>query len=148
MNVLRSVARAQVGEAYELEVNFTDLDGFVPAAGVGAVSLNVTVANSEAAGFVTVYACGTREAVSSVNFTAGQTVANAVMSPVSVAGSVCFYASAFTDIIVDINGWLPAGQAFTPVGPRRSRHTSSAPSRTPAAVTRSTWAMSSALSGE
>jgi hypothetical protein len=78
-------------------VHLTDLAGYVPASGVGAVSLNVTVANSEGTGFVTVYACGNREAVSSVNFTAAQTVANAVISPVSAAGTVCFYASAFTE---------------------------------------------------
>jgi hypothetical protein len=118
-DLLRSVAKAKVGGDHELEVKLTDLAGYVPATGVGAVSLNVTVANSDRPGFVTVYACGDREAVSSVNFTAGQTVANAVMSPVSDTGSVCFYASALTDIIVDINGWLPVGQAFTSIGPKR-----------------------------
>lgn len=118
-DLLRNVAKAKVGGAYELEVQLTDLAAYVPATGVGAVSLNVTVANSEGTGFVTVYACGNRESVSSVNFTVGQAVANAVMSPVSSTGTVCFYASAFTDIIVDINGWLPAGQAFSAIGPKR-----------------------------
>jgi hypothetical protein len=118
-SLLRTVAKTKVGGAYELEVHLTDLGGYVPATGVGAVSLNVTVTNPEASGFVTVYACGTREAVSSVNYVAGQTVANAVISPVSATGTVCFYSSAPTDIVVDINGWLPEGQAFTPVGPKR-----------------------------
>ena len=118
-SLLRTVPKAKVGGAYELEVHLTDLNGYVPATGVGAVSLNVTVTNPVASGFVTVYACGTRDAVSSVNFNAGQTVANAVISPVSATGTVCFYSSALTDIVVDINGWLPEGQAFTPVGPKR-----------------------------
>ncbi|MEO5840343.1 MAG: ice-binding family protein [Acidimicrobiales bacterium] len=117
--VLRSVPMAQIGRTLELAVQLTDLPGYVPANGVGAVSLNVTVTNPEAAGFLTVYACGVREAVSSVNFSIAQTVANAVITPVSSTGTVCFYASSLADIIVDINGWLPSGQAFTPIGPKR-----------------------------
>jgi hypothetical protein len=44
--------------------------------------------------------------VSSLNFAAGQTVANAVIAPVSSTGSVCFYSLVATDLIVDINGWF------------------------------------------
>ncbi len=118
-NALRTVTKARVGGATELEVQFTDLAGFLPATGVLGVSLNVTETNAEASGFITVYPCGLREAVSSVNFAAAQTVANAVIAPVSSTGSVCFYSSTPTDIVVDINGWFPAGQAFAPVGPKR-----------------------------
>ncbi|HUP76664.1 MAG TPA: ice-binding family protein [Acidimicrobiales bacterium] len=117
--VLRTVPRAQIGLTNELEVQLTDLPGYVPAIGVGAVSLNVTVTNPQDSGFLTVHACGEREAISSVNFTTALTVANAVITPVSPSGTACFYASSLADIIVDINGWLPTGQAFTAVGPKR-----------------------------
>ena len=45
------------------------------------------------AGFITVYPCGNAELVSSVNYSAGQTVSNAVIAPVSADGNVCFYSS-------------------------------------------------------
>jgi hypothetical protein len=70
--------------------------------------LNVTVDNTEGSGFVTVFPCGARPLVSSVNFIAGQTVANAVIAPVSNTGHVCFFASSATDLIVDVNGWFAA----------------------------------------
>ncbi len=118
-HALRVVAKQQVGGGHELNVKMTDLIGFVPATGVGAVSLNVTATGSTADGFITVYGCGTRELVSSVNFTAGGTVANAVIAPVSATGTVCFYANAPTDIVVDVNGWFALGSAFTSIGPKR-----------------------------
>ena len=105
---IRAVAKTKVGGANVLQVQLTDLPGVVPASGVGAVSLNVTATNPQAAGFVTVYTCGTRELVSSVNYAAGQTVANAVLSPVSATGAICFYASEPTDLVVDVNGWFVA----------------------------------------
>ena len=116
---LRAVTKQQVSDAYVLKVQMTDLAGYVPADGVSAVSLNVTSTRSSARGFITVYACGERETVSSVNFAAGVTVANAVITPVSADGTVCFYASTPTDIVVDMNGWYVAGEAFNAVGPKR-----------------------------
>jgi hypothetical protein len=118
-NALRTVAKQKVSGVNELQVQVTDLPGFVPASGVGAVSLNVTATNSDGDGFITVYPCGNRESVSSVNYSAGETVANAVIAPVSATGTVCFFSSAPTDIVADINGWFAAGQAFTAAGPKR-----------------------------
>ena len=76
------------------------------AGGVGAVSLNVTVVDPVAGGFVTVYPCGSRPVVSSLNFSAGQTVPNAVISTVSAGGEVCFYSSVDTNLVADVNGWF------------------------------------------
>ena len=78
----------------------------VPASGVIAVSLNVTATNPDGLGFLTVYACGPREAVSSLNYLTGQTVANAVITPISATGTICLFSLAPTDVIVDINGWF------------------------------------------
>jgi hypothetical protein len=117
---LRVVAKAKLGGPVELRVKVTDLPGYVPAAaGVGAVSLNVTVTGPADGGYVTVYPCGARPEASSLNFVAGQTVPNAVIAPVSPEGDVCFYSSAATDLIADVNGYFPAGGGFSGVTPLR-----------------------------
>jgi hypothetical protein len=105
-NTLRTVAKSKIGGGYILEIRITDLGNAVPASGVAAVSLNVTATNPEGDGFLTVYACGPREEVSSLNYVTGQTVANAVITPVSAAGTICLFSFAPTDAIVDINGWF------------------------------------------
>ena len=82
--------------------------GGVPYSGVTAVSLNVTVTGTEApdyGGYVTVYPCGSRPNASSLNFSNGQTVANAVISPVNVYGQVCFYVFGKAQLLVDVNGY-------------------------------------------
>ena len=91
-----------------ISVQLTDLPGVVPASGVAAVSLNLTATNGVADGFITAYPCGPRNEVSNLNFVPGQTVANAVIAPVSATGSVCFYVSQDVDLIADANGWFPA----------------------------------------
>jgi len=118
-NALRSVSKNQVGTFYELRVKMTGITGFVPKSGVGAVSLNVASTGSGAAGFITVYDCGKRETVANVNFLAGRTVGNSVITPVSSTGDVCFYASTSTDIIVELNGWFATGSGFNAVSPKR-----------------------------
>ena len=96
------------GNGTPLEFTVTG-NGGVPASGVGAVSLNVTVVDGEApneGGFVTVYPCGTRPDASSLNFVFGQTVPNAVIAPVSGQGKVCFYVYGKAHLIVDVNGYF------------------------------------------
>ena len=44
---------------------------------------------------------------SSVNYVAGQTVANAVVSKVGSGGRVCLFTSASTDLVVDVTGYYP-----------------------------------------
>ena len=104
---LVKVAKQQYGGDRVLTVRVAGVAG-MPATGVGAVSLNVTATNPVASGFVTVFPCGDRPLASSVNFTTGATVANAVVTPVSASGEVCFFANVDTDLIADVNGWLPA----------------------------------------
>ncbi len=95
--------RLAAGGVLELDVAAS---GVVPGSGVGAVSLNVTVTEPLAAGFVTVFPCGRVPGSSSVNFGPGQTVANAVVSPVSRDGKVCVFALSDVHVIVDINAWF------------------------------------------
>lgn len=93
--------------------------GGVPA-DASSVALNVTAVDARNPGFLTVYPCGTpRPNASSVNFTTGQTVANAVVSRVGVGGRVCIFTQAATDLIVDVNGWFGASSPFVSVVPAR-----------------------------
>ena len=76
----------------------------VPA-DAAAVVLNVTVTEPALAGFVTVYPCGVdRPNASSVNFVAGQTIANAVTAKVGTGGKVCLFTNVDTQLVVDVTG--------------------------------------------
>jgi 3,4-dihydroxy-2-butanone 4-phosphate synthase len=116
---LRTVSKQKISGATELRVKLTDLSGLVPASGVGAVSLNVTVTQPDGAGYVTVYPCGTKPNASSLNYTAGQTIPNAVIAPVSAQGEVCFFSTQPTHILADVNGWFASGSSFASVSPSR-----------------------------
>ena len=75
-----------------------------------------------------------------LNFTAGQTIPNAVIAPVSATGDVCFYVYGTAHLIADVSGYFPTGSGFSASparvfdtriggqGRRRRRH------RRPAAV--------------
>ncbi len=85
-----------------------------------AVVLTVTVTEPGAAGFVTVFPCGAAlPLASNVNFVAGATVANSVVSGVGVGGRVCVFTSAATHLVVDVNGYFPAVSSFVSLVPGR-----------------------------
>jgi hypothetical protein len=76
------------------------------ASDASAAILNVTVTEPVSAGFVTVYPCGlAMPTASSVNFAAGQTVANTVIATIGGDGKVCLYTSTATHLVVDVNGY-------------------------------------------
>jgi hypothetical protein len=71
--------------------------------------LNVTSTGSQAAGFLTVFPCGTpRPTASNVNYQAGVDRANTVITAIGAGGKVCVYTSSPTHIIADLNGTLNA----------------------------------------
>jgi hypothetical protein len=79
-------------------------------ADASAVVLNVTVTEPTAAGFVTIYPCGTAIPNSSnLNYTATATIANAVIAKLGPGGKICIYTNATTHLVTDINGYYPAG---------------------------------------
>jgi hypothetical protein len=109
------------GSGAPLEVAVRGRNG-IPISGVTAVSMNVTITNtvaSDAGGYVSVYPCGTRPNVSSLNFVTGKTIPNAVVTPLSATGTVCFYVYGQADIIVDINGNFESGLGYSPISPNR-----------------------------
>jgi hypothetical protein len=74
--------------------------------GIAAVSLNFAVVGPLAEGFLVSWPTGGAvPPVSNLNFTAGQTVANAAVVATSDTGSITVNVSAPTHLVVDINGY-------------------------------------------
>src|SRR5207253_235930 len=96
--------------------------GGVPAAGVGAVVLNVTVTQGSAPSYLTVFPSGqTRPNASNLNFVAGQDVPNLVVAKVGGDGRVVAYNNTGNvHVIFDVVGWFAASTtAFTSLAPAR-----------------------------
>jgi outer membrane protein assembly factor BamB len=94
--------------------------GGVPADGVSAVVLNVTVTQPTADSFLTLWPAGQAlPLVSNLNFVPGQTVPNLVVVKVGAGGQVDLYNLAgATDVVADVAGWFgPAGGAGSPYVP-------------------------------
>ena len=97
----------------------------VPAAGVTAVVLNVTVTAPTAAGVLAAYPEGSAAPASSnLNWSAGETIANQVIVPVGADGEVDLlnHSNGTTQVVADVSGYYTAGgtgQAFTAAGPAR-----------------------------
>jgi hypothetical protein len=78
--------------------------GGVPA-GATAVTLNITATEPTGPGFVTVWPCDqTQPLASTLNYAAGDTVANLSITTVAADGSVCLYTEAAAHLVVDVDG--------------------------------------------
>ena len=85
-----------------------------------AAFLNVTAVFPEAPGFATVYPCGTPQpTASNLNYGPGDVVPNAILTKIGVGGKVCIYTLATTHLLVDVNGFIPAGGAVGTLIPAR-----------------------------
>ncbi len=95
------------GQAISLKVTA----GALPANGISAVVLNVTVTQPATLGFVTAWGGGARPTASNVNFAAGETVPNLVVTPISSDGFVSLYngAAGPVHLIADVYGYYVAG---------------------------------------
>jgi uncharacterized protein YvpB len=98
----------------------------VPPTGATAAVLNVTVTNTTAASYLTVYPSGAPQPLASnLNWRAGQTRANLVEVSLGPDGKIVLYNSAgSTDVVLDVEGWVgPATTAgaglYNPVTPTR-----------------------------
>jgi hypothetical protein len=84
----------------------------VPAAGVSAVAVNVTVTNAAGDGFWTVWPTGTtRPDASNLNALTGDTLANTTLVPLGKDGTISVFASAGGDLVVDVVGWFTDASA-------------------------------------
>lgn len=108
-NGVGHAGRAVDGSSFEVQVAGR---GGVPASGVTAVVLNVTVTGPAAPGFLTVFPGGSPlPATSSLNYRAGATVAGAVTAQVGADGTVAFAAAGGAPhVIADVVGWYTVSQ--------------------------------------
>ncbi len=85
-----------------------------------AAVLNITSTGSSAGGFITVFPCGiTQPNSSTLNYAAGQTIANATISKIGTNGQVCIYADTDTHLLVDVTGYYPSTANFASLDPAR-----------------------------
>ena len=95
--------------------------GGVPA-GATAVVLNVTAVGPSRAGYVTITPSGVTGSTSSVNYAAGETVPNRVVTGLSAGGAIDVFAAGSTHVLVDVVGWYgpgAGGSAYTALTPSR-----------------------------
>jgi hypothetical protein len=89
------------------------VDGYggIPASGVSAVVLRVTVTQPTSSGWVAVWGSGALPNASNINFAAGQVVGNLVTTPVAPDGSVSLYngSPGTVQLVVDVSGYYLAG---------------------------------------
>jgi urease beta subunit len=119
-------AQIAVGPGADLVVPVDGVGG-VPATGVSAVVVNVTVAQPTAAGWASVWADGgTMPPVSSLNFTANQSAANLAVVSVGSDGAIRFHngSGGTVQLIADISGYYLGGTptaagTFAPLPPAR-----------------------------
>lgn len=93
--------------------------GGVPA-DASAVILNVTAVQPSTAGFLTIWSCDEpKPLASSVNYAAGAFVPNAVVAQIGSRGSICLYTLGDADVLIDVNGYVPASGTLVPTTPAR-----------------------------
>ncbi len=105
-----------------LTVDLSVLDPSQVGADAAAVAINVTAAGTAAAGYLTVWPCGSPQPLaSSVNFLAGQARAAQATTLLGPGRTVCVFSNAATDVVVDLQGVFTAtgGLLFQPITPDR-----------------------------
>lgn len=106
-------------------------------AGIGndatAVTANVTVTDTTASSYLTVYPGGVQPLASNLNWTSGQTIANLAVPTLSSSGELTAYNDfGQTDVVMDVSGWFApasaqAGDVYVPLAPTRILDTRSTP---------------------
>jgi hypothetical protein len=95
-----------LGPAGTLPVQVSGAGG-VPATGVSAAVMNVTVTNATQSSYLTAWPTGaTQPTASDLNWVTGQTVPNLGVVKLGSGGSIqVFNAAGSVDVIVDVSGW-------------------------------------------
>jgi hypothetical protein len=125
--LLDSRAGTKPAAGHVTEVQVTGIAGSQIPTDAKTVYVNVTAVNTDDAGFVTVYPCGSpRPEASSFNPVAGSITHNLVAAGIGTGGKVCIYTSSATDLLVDVQGFHPSTAAYVPTQPERVLDTRSA----------------------
>ena len=107
-----------LGDGATLELTVAGRGG-VPADATAA-TLNVTVTETSAPGFLTAFPCGSpRPIASNLNYASGSTVSNAVITKIGDGGKVCLFAQSGLHLVVDVNGAFPPTSSYAPINPGR-----------------------------
>lgn len=113
-----------VGLGQQVVLTIAGADGgALPASGIKAVVLNVTMTGAIGSGYITAYPDGTtRPTASNLNFSVGDTRANLVVVPIGADGKIDLYNySSGVQIIADVAGYFSASGAsvYAPITPTR-----------------------------
>jgi hypothetical protein len=109
-----STGRLKAGSWLDVSVGNTSADPWIQA-----VFVNATVTLPVSGGYLQLYPPGARPASSTLNFSAGQTIANGAFVATALYGdhyTVRVYASATTHAVVDVTGVTVLGPSAVPVG--------------------------------
>jgi hypothetical protein len=95
--------------------------GGLPASGVAAVVVNLTVTGPAAPGYLSAYPAGGQAPMASnVNFYANDSVANRGVIELSPSGAIDLVSDVYTNVIVDVAGYYSSsGKSYTPISPVR-----------------------------
>lgn len=120
------VGAVGAGKAISLQVS--GAASSIPATGLVAAALDVTVTESTADGVITVFAAGgTTQSASNLNYTKGENIANMAVVKLGTGGKVTFTntSSGTVQIIADVAGYYTStgGDAFVPMAPWRALDT-------------------------
>ena len=126
-NLQQAQGRRAADQVTEIQVGGR---GGVPA-NADAVAINTTVIRASQGGFATVFPCGEdRPGASTLNYAAGEVVANGAIVQLGTDGKICVYTLRNTDLIVDVTGFTPANTDIVSVVPERLFDTRPAPNET------------------
>lgn len=118
----RAAGQQRLAAGVPLELQVAGANRAAPADATG-VSLNVTVEQPSASGYLKVYPCGLPAGteISTINYAAGEIRPNSVVVPVDGSGRVCVLSLVATDVIVDYTGYFSDadGLGFQPLAPIR-----------------------------
>ena len=97
----------RLGPGASLDMQVTGRGG-IPASGVQAVSMNVTVTETTAPGYLTIHPTGeVRPLAATLTYDANATVGSRTMVKLGTGGKVTiFNGGQYTDVIVDVGGWF------------------------------------------
>lgn len=119
---LNGVASGTLGAGTTKVVNLTTGFG-LPVSATAAV-LNVTATSTTAAGYFTVWPTGSSQPLAaSLNWAAGQTISNRIISPLGTGGDISVYNPyGTTDLVLDLVGYFTndgSGSGYFAVAPVR-----------------------------
>ncbi len=112
----QGIGRRSAGEVTEVQVTGrAGIDDQVEAAIV-----NIGIVNPADNGFAVGYPCDEAQpASSSINYRAGETIANAATIKLSATGTICVLTQRATDLIVDVTSVIPFGSTVEAITPAR-----------------------------